>query len=76
VIALLVLPLLVDKEKIVDLAAAMLREQTGATLAIGGDIGLRLFPGVGVSLEDVSLTMPEERQPAMRVRSLQLGLQL
>ena len=76
IIALLVLPLLVDKEKIVDLAAAMLREQTGATLVIGGDIGLRLFPGVGVSLEDVSLTMPEERQPAMRVRSLQLGLQL
>ncbi|MCP5146968.1 MAG: AsmA family protein [Pseudomonadales bacterium] len=76
VIALLLLPLLLDKARVLELATAMLREQTGATLVVGGDIGLRLVPRTGVSLEDVSLALPGEDEPTARVRSLRLGLQL
>lgn len=76
VIALLLLPLLLDKNRILELATAILNEQTGATLEVKGDIRLRLFPGIGLSLEDVSLAMPREDKPALQVRSLQLGLQL
>ena len=75
-VALLLLPLLVDKTKILELATAMLKEQTGATLAVRGDIGLRLFPRIAVSLEDVSLAMPREDEPTVQVQSLRLGLQL
>ena len=76
VVALLLLPLLVDKARVLELATSMLKEQTGATLEVGGDIGLKLLPRIGVSLKDVSLAMPGEAEPSMRVQSLQLGLQL
>ncbi len=75
-LVLLLLPLLIDKEKILDLASATIKEQTGATLVVGGDIGLQLFPRIGVTLADVSLTMPEERQAGLQIKSLELGLQL
>jgi len=76
VVALLLLPLLVDKARILELATNMLKEQTGVALAVRGDIGLRLFPSTGVSLEDVSLVMPQEDEPRLQVQSLQLGLRL
>lgn len=76
VIALLLLPLLLDKQRILELATAMIAERTGATLSVGGDIELQVFPRIGVSLDQVALALPDEAVPGLQVRSLQLGLQL
>ena len=75
-VALLLLPLFVDKDKLLELASAAIREQTGATLTVEGPVELALIPRIGLSLADVSLAMPGEEQAGLQVRSLQLGLQL
>lgn len=72
----LLLPLLLDKDKILELASATLYEQTGITLTVAGDVELDLFPRIGVSLEEVSLIMPGEQQSRFEVRSLSIGVQL
>jgi uncharacterized protein involved in outer membrane biogenesis len=74
--AALLLPRLLDKEKILDLAAGALHEQTGMTLRVAGAVELDLLPGVGVSLQEVSLTMPGEQQSSLQLRSLSIGMQL
>lgn len=70
------LPLLLDKDKILELATEAIREQTGATLTVGGAAELDLFPRPGVSLAEVSLTMPGEEQAGLQIRALQIGMQL
>ena len=70
------LPLLLDKDKILELATEAIREQTGATLTVGGAVELDLFPQPGVSLAEVSLTMPGEEQAGLQIRALQIGMQL
>jgi len=72
----LLLPLFLDKEKILELATATVKEKTGATLVVAGPVDLSLFPRIGISLEEVSLTMPEESEPGIKVRSLELGMRL
>jgi AsmA protein len=76
VLAALLLPLLLDKDRLLELASTTVYEQTGATLAVGGDIDLDLFPGIGVALGDTSLTMPGEQQASLRARSLLIGVRL
>jgi AsmA protein len=76
VVALLLLTLLLDKEKILELATATIKEQTGATLTVTGPVELALIPRIGISLAEVSLAMPGETQPGLQVRSLELGLKL
>lgn len=76
IVGLLLLPLLLDREKILELAASVIRERTGATLVVGGAVELELLPRIGISLAEVSLAMPGEEQPGLRLRSLQLGLRL
>ncbi len=72
----LLLPRLLDKEKILDLAAARLHEQTGMILTVAGKVELDLLPGVGVSLEEVSLTMPGEQQSRLQLDKLLIGVRL
>ncbi len=73
---LLLLPLLLDKDKVLELAAGTLHEQTGATLTVAGDSSLSFFPTLGVTLGDASLAMPGEEQPSLQVRSLEIGVRL
>ncbi len=73
---ILLLPLLLDKEKILELATATVKAKTGATLVVAGPVDLSLFPRIGISLEEVSLTMPKEGEPGIQVRSLELGMRL
>jgi AsmA protein len=73
---ILLLPLFLDKEKILELATATVKAKTGATLVVAGPVDLSLFPRIGISLEEVSLTMPEEDEPGIQVRSLELGMRL
>ncbi len=74
IIAILV-PLLLDKDKILALASEELEKQTGASLVVGGDVGLSFFPTIGVALEQASITLPEEQQTSLEARALQIGVQ-
>lgn len=73
---LLLLPLFLDKDKILELAAGALHEKTGATLTVAGESRLSVFPMLGVTLGDASLAMPGEAQPGLQVRSLDIGVRL
>ena len=70
------LPLLIDKAKVLELAAATLREQTGATLTVAGESSLSLFPTPGVTLGDAGLVLPAEEQPSLRARSVGIRVRL
>jgi uncharacterized protein involved in outer membrane biogenesis len=74
--ALVLVPLLLDKDKVLDIASSQLKEQTGAILTVDGETGLSVFPVLGISLEQASLTMPGEQQPGITVGSLSIGVQM
>lgn len=74
--AAILIPLLIDKDKILELAAAEVHKQTGATLEVSGDINLSIFPTLGVSLGETSVTMPEEQTMSLTAQSLEIGVQL
>lgn len=68
--------LLLDKEKLVSLASDALYKQSGATLEVAGDIGLSLYPDVGVSLAGAGLSIPGEQATEVQLGSLSLGVKL
>lgn len=72
----LLVSLLLDEEKILQLAADELREKTGATLEVTGGADLSFFPRLGLSLQDVSLDMPGDQQTSLQARSLQFGVRM
>jgi len=74
--AAILIPLLVDKETILSLAAEQVERQTGATLTVDGKVDFSVFPTLGLALGDVSLQMPEETQPGLQARDLEIGVQL
>lgn len=74
--AAILIPLLVDKEMILELAAREVHRQTGATLTVEGDVDLTVIPNLGLTLGKVSLKMPDDEQPSLQARGLQIGVQL
>ncbi|KAA1189478.1 AsmA family protein [Pseudohalioglobus sediminis] len=74
--AAILVPLLLDEEKILALAASQVKQQTGATLSVTGASSISLLPRLGVSLEQVSLTMPDETQGAIQAAALNIGVQV
>ncbi|MEM8561543.1 MAG: AsmA family protein [Pseudomonadota bacterium] len=72
----LALPLFIDKDNILELAAQTIKQKTGATLTVEGPVDLTVFPRIGVDLQDASLTMPDADQPNLEVGSLVLDLRL
>jgi uncharacterized protein involved in outer membrane biogenesis len=74
--AALLIPLLVDKEALMELATKTLHKQTGATLTVDGDTELALFPTLGISLSSAAVTLPGKQEPDLRVRSAKIGVQL
>lgn len=76
VAAAVLLPLFLDKDKVLAIAATALQEKTGATLTVAGETSLSLYPGVGVSLADAAVTLPGKQQPDFRARALEIGVQL
>ena len=74
--AVILVPLLVDKEKVLEIASAQLFEQTGATLAVEGETSFTLFPVLGISLSNASVAMPGEAEPGLRAESLSIGVRL
>jgi AsmA protein len=75
VAAVILVPVLLDKEELLELASEVLYEETGATLSVDGDIGLSLFPTVGISLADAGLTMAGSEQPDLQAHSMEIGVQ-
>jgi AsmA protein len=57
--AIIVIPLLVDVNHYKPQIEAKVQEATGRSFKIGGDIGLSVFPWVGVSLSDLELGNPQ-----------------
>jgi uncharacterized protein involved in outer membrane biogenesis len=74
--AALLAPRFLDKDTVLELAATALHEQTGATLTVGGDARLSLFPTLGISLSDAAVTLPGRQQPDLHVRTLEVGVRL
>ncbi len=74
--AAVLVPLLLDKEKILELAAAEVNKQTGATLRVEGESSLSILPVLGVKLEQVYVDMPDEGQGSLEARALEIGVQL
>ena len=74
--AAILVPLLLDKEKILELAATEINKQTGATLRVEGDASLSIIPTLGVTLEQVYVDMPDAAQGSLEARALEIGVQL
>ncbi len=76
VLAALLVPLLVDKDQLIATAASALEKQTGATLTVEGETSLSVFPTLGVTLGDATVTVPGDTPQTLEVRSLEVGVQL
>jgi AsmA protein len=74
--AALLIPLLLDKDALLQLAARALQEQTGATLTIDGDANLSVLPTPGIVLSDAAINLPDAQLSSLRIGKLQVGLQL
>lgn len=76
VAAVLLLPLFLDREKVLAMATQAVQEQTGATLAVSGDLELSLFPTLGVSFSGASITMEGSSRPDLEIGAAEIGVQL
>lgn len=76
VAAALLIPLFLDEERLMDLAADALEERTGATLTVNGDASLKLFPRIALELEEAELALPGEARPDLSARALNIDVQL
>ena len=76
VAAAVLVPIFLDKDKVLELAATTLHEETGATLTVDGETDLSIFPSIGVSMAGAAITMPGKQQPDLQARSLKIGVQL
>jgi len=74
--AAVLIPLLLDEEKILNMAAETLEKETGAILAVDGGASLSIFPRIEVQLAEAGITMPGEQEMSVRARSLGIGLEL
>ncbi|MEH6608483.1 MAG: AsmA family protein [Halioglobus sp.] len=76
VLAVILLPLLIDRDQLLAIATHAVEEQTGATLNVKGEAKLSIFPTLGVSLGEVSLELSGEIPQTLQARALQIGVQL
>ena len=72
----MLIPLMADKETILDIATSALYKETGATLTVAGDTEVTLFPILGISLSDVAVELPEQEHYDLRARSVKIGVEL
>ncbi|MEQ9465725.1 MAG: AsmA family protein [Haliea sp.] len=70
VAAVLLLPLVLDEDRLVALATDTLEQRSGARLEVRGQAGLSLFPRLALRLTDTALQLPGEGQPDISVREL------
>lgn len=74
--AAFIIPLFLDEDKLLAIAAEALEKQTGATLTVGGEAKLSLFPRIAMQLNEAELSLAGEGQPDLSARSLDIAVQL
>lgn len=74
--AAILVPLLVDKDTLLEVATTALHDQTGATLTVNGDVRLSVIPTLGIALSDAAITLPQKQKPDLRFGMLQIGVRL
>ena len=78
--AMLLLPMLIDEQALIDLAQEQVRTNTGGELIVGGEAELSFFPRFGLRLEDTSLNLPAQsefdRSINASIQALDVGLAL
>jgi AsmA protein len=75
-LAAVLLPMLIDKDEVVALATDAVKEETGATLTIDGELELSIFPTLSIDFESAALTFPEKSEPDLEIGSASIGVQL
>lgn len=73
VLAALLVPLLVNEEKLISIAASQLQDKTGAELTVSGPVSLSLFPRLGLEMADVRIDAPDS-QAKLQAGELSTGL--
>ncbi len=76
VVTVLLLPVFLDEDKFLRIAADTLEEKTGAILRVKGGASFSIFPRVTLELGDASITMPGEQEMKLQLESLGIGLEL
>lgn len=78
--AMLLLPLFVDEQALLDMAQAQVKDQTGGELVVEGETELSFFPRFGLRIETTSLDLPArtEYDPSISasIDELDVGLSL
>ncbi len=80
VLAMLVVPMFIDEQALIEMAQEQVRASTGGELLIEGETELSLFPRFGLRLENTSLDLPArsdyDQQINASIRELDVGLSL
>lgn len=80
VLAMLVVPMFIDEQALIEMAQEQVRSSTGGELMIEGETELSLFPRFGLRLEKTSLDLPAQsdydQQINASIRELDVGLSL
>jgi uncharacterized protein involved in outer membrane biogenesis len=70
----LLVPVLLDEERLVAIVAGGLERQTGMELKVRGGASISLFPTIGIELADAALTAPGDDPSRLELRSLRVGV--
>ncbi len=80
VLAMLVVPMFIDEQALIEMAQEQVRASTGGELMIEGETELSLFPRFGLRLENTSLDLPArsdyDQQINASIKELDVGLSL
>ena len=80
VLAVLLIPMFIDEQALIEMAQEQVRASTGGELTIAGETELSLFPRFGLRLEETSLDLPPatqfDQQMTASIRELDVGLSL
>ena len=80
VLALVMIPMFIDEQALIEMAQEQVRTSTGGELVIAGETELSLFPRFGLRLEETSLDLPAksdfDQQITASIAELDVGLAL
>jgi uncharacterized protein involved in outer membrane biogenesis len=74
-LAVVLIPMLLDEQALVELAAAQIKEKSGVILRVDGDASLSLFPKVALSATDINVSIPENNT-LVEAEALSVGVAL
>jgi len=80
VLAMLLVPMFIDEQALLDMAQEQVQTQTGGELIVEGDAELSFFPRFGLRLEETTLNLPAQTEYDQRISAtiaeLDVGLSL